>query len=172
MITFQEFLTESRSAPLYHATTAVNADRILHADVMLSTTQDNGQAKGQKVIFVTRNLAAAKRYINYSNAAVPSVIFVLDQSRLTHRYRIKPIKNWQDEREDHYAKTSDQINNLRMHLPMSMTGQLGANEFEEVIHTDRITNFGDYVTDILTNAEVDHRKYKSLASDPRTRVSK
>lgn len=168
-MSFKSFLIESRSAPLYHATKAADAERILKTNTLFGSVQDDGQTKGQKVIFVTRNLKAAKHFINYDGRHAAGVVFVLDQEKLSHRYKIKPIKNWQDEREDTWKSERDR-KKLKLHLPMFMHHTRGANEFEEIIIANRITNISDYITKIYINIDVNSRnpdRFPTLVNDSR-----
>lgn len=149
MITFKQFLIESRSAPLYHATTSSSAVRILNDNVLYADMQYNGRAEGTKVIFMTRS----KHYAQYFGRDRQGVVFVFDQQKLTHRYKISPIKNWDTKRK-------------KNHIPMYISRILGGNEFEEIIITPKITNIGDYITKIMLHSAaniIDVEKIKKLA---------
>ena len=154
MITFTQFLTEARTAPIYHATRLRNAEKILHDNILYGTLQDNGNMQGKKGIFFTRSLKHARNI--YGGAE--KVIFVIDQQKLNYRYKIKPIKNW------------DSMD--RNHKPQWMTGYLGGNEFEEFVTANRIDNFDDYITKIYVASDIDKKQYPLLASDPRVEVLK
>lgn len=143
MITFKQFLTESRSAPVYHATFLHNAEKILSDNVLVGSIQDAGQSKNMgKVIFVTRSFKHARHM--YGGKGM--VIFQFDQSKLKNRYKIRPIKNWPDFRQNN-------------HKPSYMIGRLGGNEFEEVIVADKIPYISDYITTIYVDGKVDRDKY-------------
>ena len=169
MISFKDFLTESRSAPLYHATTLRAAEKILKDNTLFGTVQEDGATSGQKVIFVTRSIKHAEHYISYNSHYMGAVIFVLDQTKLTQRYKIKPIKNWRKEREDIAWSSNQDIQTKRNHLPMYQTGTMGANEFEEIIDTGKITNFSKYITKIYVNRDLTDKinDFKMLYNDPR-----
>ena len=160
MISFKEFLTESRSAPLYHATTAASAEKILKDNVLYGTVQEQGQTTGQKVIFVTRSLRQAKHYIKFDSKVQDGVILVLDQLKLTYRHKIQPIKNWDRERADYAWDDNRVANAKRIHKPMYMVGTHGANEFEEIIKADKVQNISSYITKILINTNPD--KYPNI----------
>lgn len=151
MITFSQYLTEARTAPLYHSTKLAHADKIIGDDVLYASEQHEGATKGKKVIFFTRSLKHAKHIYGSSDR----VIFEFDQLKLNSRYKISPIKN-----HDRGANS--------LHKPQWMTGYLGGNEFEEIV-TRNITNVNDYITKIYITKETKDRlsKYPDLATDDR-----
>lgn len=148
MISFKQYLSESKGAPLYHATFIHNAEKILADNALIGTIQDQGAAADLKkrVIFVTRSFRHAKTFYGGGSSMV---IFELDRKKLNSRYRIRPIKNWSDRREGN-------------HKPSYMTGKLGGNEFEEIIIADRITDIENYITAIHVATKVDKDKYPYL----------
>ncbi len=170
MITFSQFLTESRSAPLYHSTTMSAANRILDDNTMYGTMQFAGQTDGKKVIFTTRSLKQAKHFMRFDAAHQSVAIIVFDQEKLGQRYKIKPIKNWAVSREE--GKADDWIGkkdkrNFTLHKPMYMNHAIGMNEFEEIIITDKITDISKYITSILVNR--DPKEYSELGKDLRVK---
>lgn len=80
MITFKQFITEARMAPLYHATSLGSASLILKSNEILTGAERPGYHGKQ--ISLTRDLDFA---VNWS-----SVVFELDQQKLTQNYKIKP----------------------------------------------------------------------------------
>lgn len=151
MINFKAYLTEARMAPLYHATTSGSAISILDENTLYGVVQYNGQTEGKKVVFATRS----NQYARYFARDRRGVIFVLDQQKLSNRYKIKPIKNWQAERTTN-------------HLPMYQRRSLGGNEFEEIIITDKIANISNYISKIMIHSMVpmfDHSKIVELADE-------
>lgn len=150
MIRFSEFLAESHSAPLYHATFLHNADKIINTNKLIGTIQDGGNAAkiGKKVIFVTRSLKHAHHLYG---GMMGKAVFELDQTKLRHRFKIRPIKNW----------TDFQIKN---HKPSYMADMLGGNEFEEVIIADVIDNLDDYIKSVHVKDKIDPNKYPNLAA--------
>lgn len=149
MINFSQFLSEARQAPLYHSTRLYNAEKILKDNTLYGTMHDNGAMEGKRGIFFTRSLKHAGTI--YGTAE--KVIFVIDQLKLSYRYKIKPIKNWHN--EDKNKK------------PQWMTGYLGGNEFEEFVETKEIRDFDNYITKIIVHGPLDPKKYPTLASDER-----
>ena len=82
---FQELLTESRSADLYHGTDLEAAQEIMRSNVMTAKTQKldlQNRKQGAGVSF-TRDFDVARNFgkIQGSNSN-PPVIFVIDQSKL------------------------------------------------------------------------------------------
>jgi len=169
MINFKTFLTESKSAPLYHSTDIQAAERIMSSNTLHGTVQEAGATKGKKVIFFTRDIRQAKHYMNFDNTHQGVVIFVFDQLKLNNRYKIKPIKNWVDERADYMWDSNTRAAAKLRHEPMyrGRTG-VGGNEFEEIIEIDKIPNISNYITKIIVNREPD--AYKTLKSDSRIEV--
>lgn len=176
MIDFKSFLTESRSAPLYHGTLMNSAEKILKGNVLIGDIvrddRQNAYNIGKKVIFVTRSLKHAKHYISAISISTSTAIFVLDQQKLSQRYKIKPIKNWQIDREDTYYDSPAQKRSQSIHKPMYMSHAIGGNEFEEVIIADRVSNISNYITKILVNHSVNPKEYPTLASDDRVEIVK
>lgn len=149
MISFKQFLTESKSAPLYHATRLMNAEKILRDNTLFGTMQEHGYTQGKKGIFLTRSLKHARHIYGGEE----KVIFVIDQLKLNQRYKIKPIKNW-PRRNDNHA-------------PQYMTGNMGGNEFEEFVETNKITDIDNYIVKIYVQHKIDPAKYPLLTSDER-----
>lgn len=150
MINFSQFLTEARSAPLYHGTKLYNAERILAMNTLKGTLQDRGATEGKTGIFMTRSQKHARTIYGEKEA----VIFVIDQQKLVQRYKVKPIKNWAE------------YNNDRNHKPLYMSG-FGGNEFEEFVETKEIRDFDNYITKIIVHGPLDPKKYPILANDKR-----
>lgn len=155
MITFKQFLIESRSAPLYHATKLHHADKILSDDILYASEQYNGVTQGQKVIFFTRSLRHAKHVYGYADM----VIFEFDQQKLNQRYKISPIKN-------HVGRRT--VNHKPMYMNANMGTALGGNEFEEIVRKN-ITQVNDYITKIYVTryAKGLLDKYPMVATDDR-----
>lgn len=154
MITFKEYLTEARMAPLYHSTTISAANKIIKDNTLYGTVQDSGATQGQKVIFVTRSIRHAEHYTAYNANYTASAILVLDQAKLAARYKIKPVKNWHKERADYEWDVNDSKRAKKLHLPMYQTRVMGANEFEEIILGGKIDNIANYITKIYVNRDV------------------
>lgn len=88
MITFKQFLTEARMAPLYHATREYNALSILEHDV-LKPSRRSGKYDGKDIkqsISLTRSLKTAEQWVHGKR-----LILELDQNKLRNNYRIKPV---------------------------------------------------------------------------------
>lgn len=155
MITFKDFLTESRSAPLYHATKLHHANKILEDDILYASEQYNGATVGQKVIFFTRSFKHALHVYGYSDM----VIFEFDQQKLNQRYKISPIKN-------HAGRRT--TNHKPMYMNDDMGTGLGGNEFEEIVKRN-ITQVNDYITKIYITryAKGLLDKYPMVATDDR-----
>lgn len=155
MISFKQYLEESR-APLYHATFIHNAEKILKDNALIGTKQDQGAAQSlnKKAIFVTRSFKHARNF--YGGRGI--VVFEIDQTKLRSRYKVQPIKNWPDRRQP-------------LHKPSYMTDRLGGNEFEEIVITDKITNFEDYIVAIHVSDKIDRNKYPMLFNSEKLQYS-
>lgn len=142
MITFSQFLTEARMAPLYHGTSMVYfasiADngfepKTLHVPKKLLKTTGNHKLEfGSnnpwgvketldyvKGISTTRNFKFASNWAK-AGAERGWVVFEFDQQKLTHRYQIKPIQ--------YFSKDFGRAR---------FQGNSDKNEFEEFIITTK-----------------------------------
>ena len=147
MITFKQYLSQSR-APLYHATFLRHANKILEDNTLYGSVQENGSVAGQRGVFVTRSLKHAEHLYGTKGKA----IFVLDQQKLAHKYKIIPIKNHQD-----YQSAGT------IHKPMYMGTGIGGNEFEEFIPTNRIDDIDQYILSVIVLEPLDiNTSYKTL----------
>lgn len=92
-------LMESKSAPLYHAATLMNAGNIILSNTLMPNTNQNitglpgsKQNKNTKAVAgvsLTRSLQFAKTFDNISDDH--RIIFVLDQEKLNQKYKIRPV---------------------------------------------------------------------------------
>jgi len=90
-----DILTEDVAAPLFHATTPERMVQILRDDILKPTVEPHplpmafrrggkpADWRHAKLVFLTRSLEFAQVWA--------PCVFVLDQQRLRHRYRIMPI---------------------------------------------------------------------------------
>lgn len=95
MITFKEYITEARSAPLYHATPIENAENILGYGFQGRTEQLLFKSKGQASwarpgVSFTREMQAAKLFMRNSLLNLYYVIFEIDQEKLRHHFKMVP----------------------------------------------------------------------------------
>src|SRR5690606_35688917 len=134
MITFKQFLEESRSAPLYHATSAYNFEDIMNSNILksYSGTISGTQRAGKPTVFFTRDMKHAKWYASRMNGINDSVIFEIDQLKLNQNYKLEPIHNWRPS-----------LKNNPANKPAYMDNDYGY-EFEEIVGKN-ITNFHRYV---------------------------
>lgn len=101
MITFRQYLTESRSAPLYHGTPISNGLKILetgrfetdtvHAPERLLKTEKAPFVRG---LSTTRNFKFATEWSRRETDKDSYLVFEFDQQKLTYNYEIKPIQFW------------------------------------------------------------------------------
>lgn len=148
MITFKQFLLEAKSAPLYHTTMVSNAENILRTNTLIGDIQRDGRASklNRKVIFFTRDFRQAQHLFK----GMDFVIFQVDQLKLSYRYKIRPIKNWQ-------------FNISGSHKPSYNSTGLGNNEFEEIVIANKITNFENYIQNIYISSKgIDEKRYPNL----------
>lgn len=138
MINFKAFLAEAKMAPLYHATDTHGFKGIVEENA-LATTAGGGEhaTRGNKpTVFFTRDFRHAKWYAG--KRAYSWFVFEVDQLKLSHRYKIKPIHNWQ---ETYYHTKA---HNKKVKGELQRGDSQWGNEFEEV--TDKpVTNFLSYV---------------------------
>lgn len=91
MISFKIFLTEARSAPLYHGTTYSLARSILYDNVMRASHSDDGYTTRNKTISFTRSYKFAKDWKSWTQSKEDSpIVLEFDQLKLTHNYKLKP----------------------------------------------------------------------------------
>lgn len=135
MITFKQFLIESRSAPLYHGTIAPRAVQIIRSNVLLPYADTYG-AKDKSISF-TRMEKYAKEHPEFNSGASLDeiVVFEVDQAKLINNYKLKPHNYFN-------AKTR--------YLNKPTMGDLeGWNEYEERIMNRSIQNFDKYIKKII-----------------------
>lgn len=152
MTNFQEFLTEARMAPLYHSTNLNYAVKILNMDELQGSSSFKGERHG---VSTTRDLIFAL-YWNQN-----SVVFELDQQKLSQRYKIVPFN---------FFKAIDP--NAPARHPPEITRGLSkgknwnvANQFEEVV-VGNIKPLDKYIKKIIITDST--YKYYSDDSNKRT----
>lgn len=93
MISFKNFLTESKSAPLYHGTYFVNIPGILEKNKLEAHENHGGYrlTRGVETVSLTRSLATAINWKSYSSSN-GSIVLQLDQQKLAQNYKIYPIE--------------------------------------------------------------------------------
>lgn len=96
MITFKDFLTEARMAPLYHATPIGNLSIILRNGFNAITYQtiyrgENQASLGRYGVSLTRNMRNADWYMKTQYRDDEYVVFELDQQAIAQRYKIVPV---------------------------------------------------------------------------------
>lgn len=94
MITFKQFLNEAKAAPLYHATNPSKAFSILKDDNLKAFPTHMAMTPGSRVaVSLTRSLeTAAKWRTGETIKNTSNIIFELDQQKLSHNYKIRPIE--------------------------------------------------------------------------------
>lgn len=101
MISFKEFLTEARMAPLYHGTSVYFLEDIVKNGIRPLTTQSNKQIRirpNNVVVSLSTNTeipvlvgVSLSRNFNFSRHYGSGVVLELDQQKLTQNYRIVPF---------------------------------------------------------------------------------
>lgn len=96
ILSFKQFLSESRSAPLYHATPYGNAANILKNGFDAKTFQTIYKGKGQHSwgrygVSFARSMKAAQWYMKTEHQDDLFVIFEVDQQKIANKYRIEPV---------------------------------------------------------------------------------
>lgn len=135
MITFKQFLTEARMAPLYHATSIQNATKILH-DMTIKAHDNDGI--GKPFVSFTRSFKYAKQWNDeFNRSSTESIILELDQLALSRNYKLEPTNYFAIGVPPKYAKAR-----YLSHDPVN-----GTNEYEERIYRD-VKNIDRYLVAI------------------------
>lgn len=145
MITFKDFLIESKSAPLYHGTTMFNVFNILRKGFIEPRTI---QALGvdTKDVNLKRGISTSRNYrfslywaMNKSYGDFPAIIH-LDQRKIANDFRITPYQYWR-------TKTRNQEH----------SGHSSSNEYEEfiIIPQGKSLDVKKYVTQIDYGGSLD-----------------
>jgi hypothetical protein len=112
MITFHDFLAESRSAPLYHGTTLVNLTRILDTQQLQARKP---YFENNPVVSLSRDIRLATTWARVAKGRESSAVIELDQQKLTQRYKIQPFNYFSsssvstDEYEERSYRTINDI---------------------------------------------------------------
>lgn len=137
-------LFESRTAPLYHATDAVSAAKIIATDSLMPMTEHqlpNGYRAGPygntRGISLTRSLAFATGW--------GGVVLVLDQQKLLSRYRMIPVAYYN-------------IGDKELSSERAMKNR---REAEEFLVTDKPVMISNYLTEII----VSKNNYSDMVED-------
>lgn len=155
MITFKQFLSETRQAPLYHGTRFDRMHDILHDNTLKTSVRNNTKhynGKGfDKAISLTRSLKTALEWVNYRG-----VIIELDRDKLRQKYKIRPVNmaNIWDMHWDEMAGVSSYSGN-------NPEGAKREHLFEEFIDTN-ITNIKKYITALHIPASESYRVESDL----------
>lgn len=102
MITFKQYLSEARMAPLYHATRLSNYQTIMKENQIDAGTyhQHDRTIKQNKptvrVVSLTRDIRFAMRWGNRKSYG-DYVILELDQQKLIQKYKLVPYNHFQDD---------------------------------------------------------------------------
>lgn len=156
MISFKDFLTEARMAPLYHGTRKDKAIQIVDSDKLIRGV---GKEPGlnKQTISLTRNLTFAIQWID-EMTAYGGIVFELDQQKLTHRYKVVPYNFFGQATFGSHTKT-------RL-IPFESKRSKGPdwafeNQFEEAVLSD-IDKISKYITKIyVVGPAVKEGKYIS-----------
>lgn len=133
MITFKSFLAEARMAPLYHGTDSVTAAKIIKSNTFLASSDWLGDIPDG--VSFTRNISVARRFATKQDLGV---VFEVNQNKLSHRYKIKPVNFFNgiggSTREMDSSKNS------------------GNNEYEERVF-GQINNADSYIEKVIALAK-------------------
>ena len=131
-------LVEARTAPLYHATSMLQAEKILAGNSLTGYTLQTINGKTVHGVSLSRDLNFAKHWLTTGNAQSGKgrggVIFELDQNKLAQRYKIAPI--------DYYHSPDSIVKTVELR-----TGDYA--EAEEFVVTSEIRNLENYIIHIL-----------------------
>lgn len=158
MISFKSFLAEARMAPLYHATSVWNAERILKENKIKGRSIQRSQTifgDRDRMMFgvsLTRNFNVGKKYFG-------DVVFELDQQRLAQRYKIIPFNYWNSDDETLLYKTGT----ARAQSTNRDDLQDRPNEFEEFLVGD-IDNLSKYLKHLWLDRHINNKAFKKYES--------
>lgn len=159
MIGFKQFLSESRTFPLYHGTPYRKAISIIESGGFLTNTWQNsfmllktrikaspGTFGGGRMaipanhtetteihgLSTTRNIRFAKLWVTQVLAEGESgvVIFEFDQRKLTHNYQIKPINFYQFRKGD--TDESEEFIISNKPIPLKYVTRIYAARYAEI----------------------------------------
>lgn len=128
MISFREYLTEVRSAGLFHGTSIWAAQKILKENLLKAIKSD---VHSPKSVSFTRSIEFAKNWVNSNMDLDISeiAVFEINKQKLNQNYKISPFNFWDSKtRELEYDHPS--------------------NEYEERVERS-ITNFDKYIEKII-----------------------
>ena len=113
MITFKQYITEARAAPLYHAVDIRGFTHIAHDNKIIAATAHKhnrtikgGSSKWEDVISLTRDIRFAKRWGAYSSdwrGEKTYVVLELDQQKLIQNYKMRPYNHFQDTENENFG---------------------------------------------------------------------
>ena len=138
MISFKTFITEAKSAPLYHATRYGNAGFILGENT-LKPSRRAGQLGGNNIaqaISLTRSIKTARDWVPTDTR----VIFELDQNKLAQNYKITPV-NMANVWRDSGTRSDDR---------RPMLNSKHEELFEEMVNKP-ITDLSKYLTKVIVD---------------------
>lgn len=142
MISFKSYLTESRSAPLYHGTETLNGIEILYDNVM-NTGKLREPGLDKQTVSLTRDFTFARNWIS-EKGFVSGVIFEFDQRKLAQRYKIVPYSFF-GQKVMGYMKSAREMPNSRVHTNAKGKNYNFNNQFEEAV-IGPIKNVKSYIT--------------------------
>ena len=132
MISFKQFITEARAAPLYHGTTLNNLAEILRKGVIKTGYPDkelHWPSKNGAIVSLTRSYNFAKNWAQDMSIKDYWCVIELDKTKLQHNYKVVPFNFFGHEDADSNPKT-------RWSASKSNTGEVDRNQYEEAVTTD------------------------------------
>lgn len=124
MITFKQYITEARMAPLYHGTGYTEAMHILKSNKIRV-----GFGEEIESISLTRSFKYARKWAIESEKSGPydAVVFELNQQKLSYNYKILPY--------NYFAKQFEGLPNAKARY-LKDDPVYGTNEYEERVLKD------------------------------------
>ncbi len=162
MISFKQFLSEGRDAPLYHGTDIQSLKQIISNDVLKANKENhNGfvakrEGDGRPFIALSRDIKHSIWFAGNGNDKI--AVIKLDQRKLAQRYRIEPIHTWKPEKS-----RTPMYRDRYSHIKVS--GRIGYNEFEERVYSN-ISPLDKYVSEYLVNEEAINWMKNEALDDP------
>lgn len=139
MISFSEFLAESRYQPLYHGTSSFNATEIIRTNIIKGTLQSMLDSDSPTGVSLTRNFKVAKLFATHGDNLRDihsGVVLEIDQQKLRGNYKVRPFNFFDDKTR---RSESDDVFNSK-------------NEFEELVYGN-IKDADRYITKIILLAK-------------------
>ena len=131
-------LIESKSSPLFHGTSLVNAEQILDSDTFYTSFESSSEGQ----VSLTRTFGVAAQFAMYSDVA--GVIFFLDQERLSRQlgknvkpFNANPDDDWEWEHEEAASKDIKNASSIITKIVVMQHEKFDPSEFPLIMQDRR-----------------------------------